>query len=190
MASPPTPPIDLEALFEAHRTGLAGAVRGILGPRADVEEVLQDAFLAAWCAERAGTRAASPVGWIFVLTMNQARTVRRKVRRRRVSLELDEVDEVSLTSKRARPEAVVAAREEQGAAQAAIHALPERQKEVFLLRVSGGLAFQEVATALDIPVGTAKTRMRLALAELRQSLQAFAPLGSPDRVSHAQGGQP
>ena len=183
------PSIDLEALFEAHRTGLAGAVRGVLGPRADVEEVLQDAFLAALRAERAGTRTTSPVGWIFVLTMNQARSLRRTVRRRGVPLELDEVDEVNLTSKSARPEAVVAGREAQDAAQAAIHALPRRQKEVFLLRVSGGLAFHEVAAALEIPVGTAKTRMRLALAELRQSLQAFAPMGPVDSASREQGGQ-
>lgn len=186
----PTPSsIDLEALFQAHRTGLAGAVRGVLGPRADVEEVLQDAFLAAWRAQRAGARTTSPVGWIFVLTMNQARSLRRTVRRRGVPLELDEVDEVSLTSRSARPEAVAAGRETKDAAQAAIQGLPEGQKEVFLLRVSGGLAFHEVAAALEIPVGTAKTRMRLALAELRQSLQAFAPLGPTESADHAQGGE-
>jgi RNA polymerase sigma-70 factor (ECF subfamily) len=181
----------LEALFQEHRAGLAGAVRGVLGPRADVEEILQDAFLAAWRAERAGNHPTSPVGWIFVLTMNQARSMRRTVQRRGVPQELDEVDEVSLISKSPRPEAAMEGSEALDAAQAAIHSLPDAQKEVFLLRVSGGLPFQAVALALGIPEGTAKTRMRAALADLRQSLQAFAPMGpaGPSPLDHGQGGQ-
>ncbi len=172
----PSLPYDLEALFQAHRSGLSGAVRGVLGPRADVHEVLQDAFLAAWRAQEDGKGPTEPVGWIFVLTMNLARSLRRKTRRRGVPLDIDEVDEVSLTAKTGRPDAAAEENEALDAAQVAIRALPEAQKEVFLLRVSAGLPFHQVATALGIPEGTAKTRMRSALAELRQRLQGFAPL--------------
>ena len=58
---------------------------------------------------------------------------------------------------------------------AAIHELKNSEKEVFLLRTSAGLSFEEAANALHIPVGTAKTRMRAALIHLRQSLKHFAP---------------
>lgn len=173
----PSPPLDLEALFQEHRAGLAGAVRGVLGPRVDVYEVLQEAFLAAWQAERDGKGPREPVGWIFVLTMNVARGQRRKTLRRGVPMDIDEVDEVQLAATGGQPDKVAQGNEALGAAQDAIQALPDPQKEVFLLRVSAGLPFHQVATALGIPEGTAKTRMRSALAELRQRLSKFAPLG-------------
>ena len=185
MGPSPTPPHDLEALFQEHRAGLSGAVRGVLGPRADVHEVLQDAFLAAWKAQQAGRGPTEPVGWIFVLTINLARGLRRKTLRRGVPLDIDEVDEVSLTAKSGRPDAAAQGSEALDAAQHAIQALPEPQKEVFLLRVSGGLPFHQVASALGIPEGTAKTRMRAALAELRQRLQSHAPI---DTLTPDQGG--
>lgn len=168
-----TPPLDLEALFHQHADGLAGAVRGILGAGADVQEVLQEAFLKAWRARSKGERPAEPVGWIFVLTLNLARDLRRKRQRRGPHLELDDVDEAKLMT-RERPEARLTQDETLAAAREAIHALPDDQKEVFLLRTSGNLSFAAVAEALGIPVGTAKTRMRTALMGLRQRLAAFS----------------
>ena len=150
-----------------------------------MHEVLQEAFLAAWKAQQRGRGPTEPVGWIFVLTINLARGLRRKALRRGAPLDIDEVDEVSLTAKSGRPDAVAQGNEALDAAQGAIRDLPEAQKEVFLLRVSGGLPFHQVATALGIPEGTAKTRMRAALAELRQRLHGFA---SMDPAAPTEGG--
>jgi len=168
------PPIDLQALFQRHADGLAGAVRGILGSRADVPELLQEAFLKAWRALEGGTTPSDPVGWVFVLTLNLARDQRRKALRRGPHLELDEVDEANLLTEK-RPDARMSQGETLAAARAAILTLPEDQKEVFLLRTSGELSFAAVAEALGIPVGTAKTRMRAALLALRERLATFAP---------------
>ena len=66
------------------------------------------------------------------------------------------------------------AREAVADARAAIRQLRDPEKEVFVLRVSAGLTFERVADQLGIPVGTAKTRMRQALAQLRQHLSAHA----------------
>lgn len=63
-------------------------------------------------------------------------------------------------------------------ARLAIARLDDPEKEVFVLRVSGGLSFEAVADSLSIPLGTAKTRMRAALSRLRRELGA-APFG-PD----------
>jgi RNA polymerase sigma-70 factor (ECF subfamily) len=46
---------------------------------------------------------------------------------------------------------------------------PEEQ-EVFLLRQNGELTYEEIAETLDVPTGTVKTRMRLALSRLREVL--------------------
>ena len=170
---------DLAGIFREHADGLTGAIRGILGPRADVQEVLQEAFLRAWRAwERQRESVQDPIAWVFVVTMNLARDVRRAQMRKRDSVNLEEVDPVSLPSKRSAdtdPVRALHAEELRSAARAAVVRLKDTEKEVFLLRTSGERTFESIASILDIPVGTAKTRMRSALRHLRQALSEFAP---------------
>lgn len=165
---------DLEALFEAHRDGLAGAVRGILGPAADVQDVLQEAFLRAWRAREAGREGRDPRAWIFVVTLNTARDARRRWRFRR-SAPLEESGAMHVQTRDPGPHGRIEQDEALSAARTAIHGLGENEREVFLLRVSGELTFDAIGTALGIPVGTAKTRMRRALEELRVTLARHAP---------------
>lgn len=54
-----------------------------------------------------------------------------------------------------------------GAIKQAISALPEEQQLVFNLSESQGLKYNEIATALDIPLGTVKSRMHLAVKKLK-----------------------
>lgn len=170
---------ELIAVFREHADGLAGAVRGILGPRAEVQEILQDAFLRAWRAwDRQATTVQDPVAWVFVLTMNLARDVRRATMRRQAPVNLEEVDPVTLQSPRSTstdPVRALHAEELRSAARDAVVRLKDTEKEVFLLRTSGERTFESIAAILGIPVGTAKTRMRSALRHLRAALSEFAP---------------
>ncbi len=52
-----------------------------------------------------------------------------------------------------------------------VHGLPEAQREVLLLRFADGLDLAEIATALDIPLGTVKSRLHTALKELKKNLE-------------------
>ena len=52
----------------------------------------------------------------------------------------------------------------------AVSDLRPEEQEVFLLRQNGGMKYEEIARAIGIPLGTVKTRMRLALAKLRGAL--------------------
>lgn len=166
MATPDPP---LAELFQCHRHGLAGAVRGVLGPSADVAEVLQDAFLKCWRSWPHGAEPQDPVAWIFVVTWNVAVDARRRGQRRPAPKTLDE-DTAMQLSVDTPPAAALEQQEQLAAAQAAIARLGDDEKQVFLLKVSGGLTFEAVAAALAIPVGTAKTRMRAALQKLRARL--------------------
>jgi RNA polymerase sigma-70 factor (ECF subfamily) len=60
---------------------------------------------------------------------------------------------------------------------AALAGLPEHQREVLLLRFVDGLTLQEVAEALEIPLGTVKSRLHLALAALRADERTREMLG-------------
>ena len=160
----------LADLLQAQRQGLAGAVRGVLGSSADVAEVLQDAFLRCWRSWQRGQRPRDPVAWIFVVTWNVAVDSRRRQRRRPEPAALDEDETLMQPTTETAPGHALERQEEVARAQAAIERLHDAEKQVFLLRVSGGLTFEAVAAALAIPVGTAKTRMRTALQRLRRSL--------------------
>ncbi|MCK5944656.1 MAG: RNA polymerase sigma factor [Planctomycetes bacterium] len=161
----------LAELFQAHRRGLAGAVRSVLGPSADVTEVLQDAFLKGWRAWQQGTRPDDPVAWIFVIVWNAATDARRRRQRQPDHEPLDEERTVSVTANPTHsPSHALEQREAVAQAQAAVAKLREDDQQVFLLRVAGELSYEAVAASLSIPVGTAKTRMRRALMQLRSML--------------------
>lgn len=166
-------PDRLAALFQDNREGLAGAVRGVLGRRADVLEVLQDAYLKALRSLNGGTSPRDPLAWAFVVTLNLAKDLRRKQIRRGDSLPLEEVSTMELSATTPTPSRGVESAEAVHAARSAIARLRDPEKEVFLMRVSGGLTFDAIGAALGIPTGTAKTRMRAALLRLRGQLAAF-----------------
>jgi RNA polymerase sigma-70 factor (ECF subfamily) len=180
---------DLADLFRDHGEGLAGAVRGVLGS-ADTQEILQEAFLKALGALSNGFTPRHPVAWIFVITMNLARDHRRKEQRRnkgtaggtRVVQNLEDVNPMELQSKEPAPSAGLERAEALAAARNAIHDLRPKEREVFLLRTSAGLSFKEAAESLRIPVGTAKTRMRAALANLRRTLTPHMPAPAPHPI--------
>ena len=170
-----TASIDLVELFRREAGGLAGAVRAVLGPGIEVQEVLQEAFLHAWRSRASLSGTRDPKAWVFVLTMNLARDLRRRFGRRGARLAPAEDRTMELLAREPAPEDALMGSEALGRARAAIAALAHEEKEVFLLRTSAGLSFEGVAEALSIPVGTAKTRMRRALHRLRRELSSFLP---------------
>ena len=65
----------------------------------------------------------------------------------------------------------VAAAEAAGVVRKAVRLLPDSQRQVVELAYFGGLSYREVAQAAGIPEGTAKSRLRLALAKLESVLE-------------------
>jgi RNA polymerase sigma-70 factor, ECF subfamily len=68
------------------------------------------------------------------------------------------------------PSDEVEAAEAAGVVRDAVRLLPDNQREVVELAYFGGLSYREVALAIGIPEGTAKSRLRLALAKLESVL--------------------
>jgi RNA polymerase sigma-70 factor, ECF subfamily len=161
--------LPLTELFQTHRQGLAGAVRSVLGPSADVHELLQDAFLKCWQSWQHGTRPTDPVAWIFVVTWNAAVDARRRRQRQPHHESLHE-DTMLAPTTHPSPSHALEQLEALARAHAAVAGLDASEQQVFLMRVAGELTYEGVAAALSIPVGTAKTRMRTALQKLRQAL--------------------
>jgi RNA polymerase sigma-70 factor (ECF subfamily) len=78
-----------------------------------------------------------------------------------------------------RPDRVAEFAEQQSAVLAAVAALPQEQREAFLLREETGLTVEEIARITDVPVETAKSRLRYAVRKLKNSLR---PMQEPEAL--------
>ncbi len=78
-----------------------------------------------------------------------------------------------------RPDRVAEFFEQQSAVLAAVAALPQAQREAFLLREESGLSVEEIARVTDVPVETAKSRLRYAVRKLKSSLR---PMQEPETL--------
>ena len=76
-----------------------------------------------------------------------------------------------------RPDRVAEFVEQQSALLAAVAALPHEQREAFLLREETGLSVEEIARVTDVPVETAKSRLRYAIRKLKKSLRPMLEPG-------------
>jgi len=157
----------LEVLYEEyHRQALGLALR-VLGNMGEAEEVVQEAFLAAWRAGHTYDPArGSTRTWILTLVRNRAIDVVR-VRQRRPVQPLDDSFDPPDSSDVPLQAAlnVDAARVAE-----AMYRLPPEQRAVIELAYASGLSHTEIAAKLSVPVGTVKSRIRLGLDRLRQAL--------------------
>lgn len=161
----------LAILYDRHgRAAFSLAVR-LVGDPETAEEVVQESFLAVWRrAETYRTERGSVRGWLLTVVRNRAIDVLRsrdgRTRAgvavgRPVSIE----DLVLIASDNPEEEAMRAV--DGKVVRAALASLSPEQREVVELAYFGGLAYPEVAARVGVPLGTIKSRMRLALERLR-----------------------
>ena len=161
----------LAALYERYgRRVFAIAVRMLNDPIGS-EEVTQDVFMSVW---RRGASYTSKKGkfttWLFSIAHNRTIDELRKRRRDR-SRENDDIDDhLNIKSGDISPADAAVAQSEYAKISAAMKKLPEEQQLVVDLSYFKGLTQTEIATKTGQPLGTVKTRMRLALKKLRTAL--------------------
>jgi len=160
----------------------------ITGNQEDAEEAVQDAF---WNVVRKidSFRGESSFGsWIYRITANAAYENRRHGAHRRNEITRDEIlprfdedghhaDPISDWSTRLDDPAMQ--RELRDVLASMLEELPPHYRAVIVLRDVEGLSMAEVAGALGIPVGTAKTRAHRARLLLRKRLTAFMEVEKP-----------
>ena len=163
----------LGTLYERYgRRVFALAVR-ILNDPVSSEEVTQDVFMSVW---RRGATYTSKKGkfttWIFSIAHNRTIDELRKRRRDRSRTNDDIDDHLNIESGDVSPADAAVAQSEYAKVRTAMETLPEEQKNVVELSYFKGLTQTEIADKTGQPLGTVKTRMRLALKKLRKALGA------------------
>ena len=159
----------IEILYERYK-GMAFALAlRITGDAGLAEDVLQEAFVGAWRnADRYEPTRGSVKTWLLSIVHHRAIDATR--RRRPVSVLPDPElpPPVALTAPDVWPE--VAGRLDRDAIREAMATLSAVQREALELAYFGGLTQQEIAFRTGAPLGTVKSRMRLALLALRRAL--------------------
>jgi RNA polymerase sigma-70 factor (ECF subfamily) len=144
-----------------------------VGDPATAEEVTQDVFLRVW--QRAGQYRADRGAvstWLTGITRHRAidQLRRRGSRPEQHSVawaELAPGDEPTSNG----PERETALVLEREWVRGAVAQLPDEQKQVLALAYFQGLAQSQIAEVLNLPLGTVKTRIRLGMQKLRQTLE-------------------
>ena len=163
----------LATLYERFGRRVFSLAVRILSDSVSAEEVTQDVFMSVW---RRGATYVSKKGkfttWLFSIAHNRTIDELRK-RRRDLSRTNDDIDDhLNLESGDVSPPDATVAQSEYAKIRAAMEDLPEEQKNVVELSYFKGLTQTEIAEKTGPPLGTVKTRMRLALKKLRKALSA------------------
>jgi RNA polymerase sigma-70 factor (ECF subfamily) len=164
------------AQFEAAYRNLApfglGVARRVLGDPVAAEEVVQDLFLHLWRNPRSFDAARGSLR-SYVAMLAKSRSIDRwrtrkadHAARQRLADESRVLDEDSTDG----ADRCVTEAERRRELRSAVTRLPAEQREAVLLAFAGGLTAREIAARGDLPLGTAKSRIRLGLVRAREHL--------------------
>ncbi len=162
----------LDLLVQRHATMLTRYLGSLLGSSADVD----DAFQAVWfkiVRRPEAYRRNNFRGWLLRVAHNVAIDM---YRRRRPDVSLDAENESGgsladiLVSPAAGPRESAASSGVLALVAGLVEKLPEKQREVFVMRVAGEMTFREIAETLGVPINTALGRMHYAVTRLRAAL--------------------
>jgi RNA polymerase sigma-70 factor, ECF subfamily len=163
-----TADFELEREFEtrlADSSTLAFRIAfGVLRQREDAEDVAQEAFAKAYRSFRQLRDRTRFRAWLVRMTWRMALD-RQRANRRRLARELPEQEGACEGA-----DDIVVARERAERLWKAIEALPEKLRLVVILAGIEGHDLHEVASLLDVPEGTVKSRLFLARKQLKEKL--------------------
>jgi RNA polymerase sigma-70 factor (ECF subfamily) len=147
----------------------------VLGDAAAAEDVVQDVFMALWRhPDKFDPDRGSLPGYVAMMARSRAVDRMRSRQAGDAAVErLGRRDEERGGADESPAEAVIR-REESDLALGALAELPQRQRDAVLLAYGRGLSAAEIAEAAGVPLGTAKSRLRLGLQKARESLAPAA----------------
>lgn len=161
----------LAILVERHQGPLTGYLDRLVGPDwALAQDIVQETFLRVLRQHTCrGNRPFKP--WLYAIATNLARDHFKSAAVQRAA-RLDGELEARLEDRAAGPEDQALAAERGAAIAGALRCLGAEYRATLVLRFYSGLSFQEIADALDVPLGTVKSRLSVGLRRLREALTA------------------
>jgi len=156
----------MAAFYREHGRVVSAQVLLVVGERALAEEIVQDTMLAVWRGAGSFRGESSVRSWVIAIARRQTRD-RLRGRRLRV---VDRAFLADQPDSDPGPEVMALDRAELAEVRSAIRALAPAHREVLGLAFGSGLSLPEVASVLEIPVGTVKSRLTSARTALNRIL--------------------
>ena len=163
-------PAAFRELYEAYGPRVKAYMMRQGADAGTAEDLAQETLLTVWrkAALYAGDKG-SMTTWVFAI----ARNLRIDRLRREVPWQELPEGRMAEASSEPLPDEAMAEKERQERVQAALAELPPEQKEVVSLAYLEGLSHSEIAERLGVPLGTVKSRMRIAYQKIRQALESL-----------------
>ncbi len=153
------------AVFARYAPRVKSYLLRLGAPGAIAEDLAQDAMLSVWRRAASYDPAKAKAStWIFVIARNAWID---KLRREKVELAYRETSPVSEDSDDEAPDEAAMRTQTEEQVSAALATLSDEQRQVVLLSFFEDMPHSEIADALSLPLGTVKSRLRLALIKLK-----------------------
>lgn len=159
-------------LFEFFAPRIKGYLMRTGSGETEAEEIAQEAMVVLWRkADRFDPATAGAAAWIFTIARNlRIDAVRRGRRAERM---LEDIEAEYSQEYEESAETTFGRRQEAGHVEAALQRLPAQQSEIIRLSFIEERPHSEIAASLGIPLGTVKSRVRLAMNRLRELLDVL-----------------
>jgi len=158
-------PVTIDDIYRSHRMGMVRLAILLVDDVASAEDVVQEAFTGLYRHWSGLRDRAAAIGYLRTAVVNGSRSMLRRRRTARAYVPPDPG-----TARSAESLAMMSA--EHRAVVAALADLPDRQREVLVLRYYGGLSEAEIAEATGLSKGTVKSTASRAIAKLTTAMQA------------------
>jgi RNA polymerase sigma-70 factor, ECF subfamily len=168
-----------EVLFARYRSPIYRTAYGMTGDTQAAEEVLQDTFARAWQRRSTLLTDVSPLPWLHRVALNLCYS---RLGRRRLRAEPIEESSHGLRDAGVEPAERAEQQELCEIVRDGIAALPPKHRAVVALYYLHGMSLDETAGALDIALGTVKSRLHYALRGLRVHLETDRRFGGAYRA--------
>ncbi|MCW3040588.1 MAG: sigma-70 family polymerase sigma factor [Solirubrobacterales bacterium] len=165
-------PTTFGRVYDEHHRSVYGAAYRILNNQAQAQDVVQDVFLRVWRNPRKFDAGRGEIGsYLRLMARSRALDLWREGQAAgRAGDRLKLVVAQQEARVEERPAAMAERESERGTIQEALRTLPDSQREAVVLAYWGGLTADQIARRAGVPLGTAKSRIRLGLTKLREEV--------------------
>lgn len=161
----------LEQLYDATVGKLYALASSILRRVEDAEEVVCATYAHAWINSSSyNTGRGSVLGWLLMLC--RSRAIDRLRQLRLAGVEVDVSALCDMQAENDQPDDLLSFMQQNGRVRAALSKLTPERRQLISLAFFTGMSHQEIAAATGIPLGTVKSHLRRALAQLRDELES------------------
>jgi RNA polymerase sigma-70 factor (ECF subfamily) len=156
--------VAFDLLVRKYQHKVLKLVGRFVSDQAEAEDVAQEAFIKAYRALPSFRGDSAFYTWLYRIAINTAKNALVSSRRRPIDFDLDlqdpeQYDRQALLKESDTPEGVALTEEIRTTVEKAIEQLPEDLRTAIVLRELEGMSYEEIAEAMDCPVGTVRSRI-------------------------------